>query len=92
MAARKSSKVNVKYKTKYRVRNWQQYDEALRRRGDVTIWFDEDAAMAWTPPRSGRRGAQRRYSNLAIVTALTLRIVFHLPLRPVLTYSSTSTS
>ena len=30
---------------------------------------------------SGRPGGQRIYSDLAIVTALTLRTVFHLPLR-----------
>ena len=29
---------------------------------------------------SGRRGAQRRYSDLAIETALVLRLIFHLPL------------
>ena len=31
--------------------------------------------------RSGRRGGQRRYSDLAIETALTLRLLSHLPLR-----------
>ena len=36
---------------------------------------------AWTPRRSGRRGGQRRYSDLAIETALTLRLLYHLPLR-----------
>ena len=81
MAARKSSKVNVKYKTKYRVRNWSEYDEALRKRGDVTVWFDAAAIEQWTPPKNGRRGGQRRYSNLAILTALTLRVLFRLPLR-----------
>ncbi len=81
MAARTKSRVNVSYKTKYRVRNWAVYDRTLVRRGDVTVWFDEDAAAAWTPPRTGRRGAQPLYSNLAVVTALTLRVVFHLPLR-----------
>ena len=49
------------------------------KRGDVAVWFDEDAVEAWTPPKNGRRGAQPLYSNLAIVTALTLRVVFHLP-------------
>ena len=32
-------------------------------------------------PPSGRRGGQRRYSDLAIETALTLRLIYHLPLR-----------
>ena len=81
MAARKSSRVNRKYKTKYRIANWQEYERGLRSRGDITVWFSEEAREAWTPPKTGRRGGQPRYSNLAIVTALTLRMVFHLPLR-----------
>ncbi len=35
----------------------------------------------WIPPPTGLRGGQRQYSNLAILTSLTLRLVFHLPLR-----------
>ena len=81
MAARKSSRVNRKYKTKYRIRNWREYERGLRSRGDVTIWLSEEAIAAWTPPKNGLRGGQRRYSNLAILTALTLRVVFRLPLR-----------
>ena len=33
------------------------------------------------PAGSGQRGGQRRYSDLAIETALTLRLLYHLPLR-----------
>ena len=74
MGARKSSKVNRKYKTKYRVRNWPEYERGLRSRGDVTIWFSGDAVSAWSPPKSGRRGGQQRYSDLVILTALTVRM------------------
>ena len=75
------SKVHPTYKTKYRVANWAAYNQALVRRGDVTVWVSSDAIAAWTPRRSGRRGVQRRYSDLAIETALTLRLLSHLPLR-----------
>ncbi len=81
MAARTKTKVSPRYKTKCRVKNWAAYDVALRERGDITVWFDEEAMGAWNAPASGRPGGQRRYSDLAIVTALTLRTVFHLPLR-----------
>ena len=81
MAARTKSKVTPKYKTKYRVKNWPAYEAALRKRGDITLWFDENAVNTWNAPPSGRPAGQRRYSDLAIVTALTLRAVFHLPLR-----------
>ena len=75
------SKVHPTYKTKYRVANWPAYNRALVRRGDVTVWLSSEAIADWTPRRSGRRGGQRRYSDLAIETALTLRLLYHLPLR-----------
>jgi hypothetical protein len=81
MAARTKSKVTPKYKTKYRVKNWPIYEAALRKRGDITLWFDEAAIDGWNAAPSGRPGGQRRYSDVAIVTALTLRVVFHLALR-----------
>ena len=74
------SKVHPRYK-KYRVANWPAYNQALVRRGDVTVWLSSEAVAVWTPRRSGRRGGQRRYSDLAIETALTLRLLYHLPLR-----------
>ena len=75
------SKVHPTYKTQYRVANWPAYNQALVRRGDVTVWVSAEAIAAWTASRSGRRGGQRRYSDLAIETALTLRLLSHLPLR-----------
>jgi Transposase DDE domain len=69
------------YKTAYRVTNWHEYDQSLRDRGDITLWISQDAINAWTPAQTGRRGAQPVYSDLAIETALGLRLLFHLPLR-----------
>ena len=77
------SKVHPTYKTQYRVANWPAYNQALVRRGAVTVWVSSDAIAAWTASRSGRRGGQRRCSDLAIETALTLRLLSHLPLRQV---------
>jgi transposase len=76
-----NSRVHPKYKAKYRVSNWADYDRALVRRGDITLWISEDAIVSWKPALSGRRGAQRKFSDHAIETALTLRLVFNLPLR-----------
>ena len=74
-------KVHPTYKTKYRIANWPACNRALVHRGDVTVWVSSEAITAWTPRRSGQRGGQRRYSDLAIETALTLRLLYHLPLR-----------
>ena len=76
-----NSRVHPKYKTKYSVGNWRKYERALVRRGDVTIWLSADAIDAWKPARFWRRGAQRKFSDHAIETGLTLRLVFRLPLR-----------
>jgi IS5 family transposase len=75
------SKIHPKYKTKYRVSNWSEYERALVQRGDITLWISEDAVACWKPPPTGLRGAQRKFSDHAIETALTLRLVFNLPLR-----------
>ncbi len=75
------SRVHPKYKTTYHVGNWPEYERALVQRGDVTLWLSADATDAWKPSPSGRPGGQRRFSDLAIETALTLRLVFRLPLR-----------
>ncbi|MCO4762552.1 MAG: IS5 family transposase [Myxococcales bacterium] len=81
MSNKKRSRVHPKYKTKYRVRNWKEYDKALVSRGDLTIWFNEDAVAAWEPEPSGERGRPQSYSMLAIETALALRLVYSLPWR-----------
>ena len=78
---RMNSRVHPKYQTKYRVSNWPEYGRSLVRRGDVTLWLSPEAIAAWRPARAGRRGGQLKYSDLAIETALTLRLVFGLPLR-----------
>ena len=75
------SRVHPKYKTKYRVRNWASYERALIGRGNVTIWLSRAAIAAWKPEGTRTRGAPPKYSDLAIETALTLRLLFHLPLR-----------
>ena len=67
--------------TKYRVTNWPDYDAALVRRGALTVWFTDEAIAEWRAPATGRRGGQPIYSALAIETALTIRSLFHQPLR-----------
>ena len=63
MAARTKSKVTPKYKTKYRVKNWATYEAGLRRRGDITVWFDEDAIDARMLPQAGGLAANATIST-----------------------------
>ncbi len=73
--------MHPKYTTTYRVGNWAEYDRALVRRGDVTRWLTPDAIVTWAAAGVGRRSGQLQYSDLAIETALTLSLIFHVPLR-----------
>ena len=75
------SRVHPTYKTQYHVQNWAASDRALVCRGDITIWLSPAAIAAWEPDGAGTGGAQRKYSDLAIESALTLRLLCHLPLR-----------
>jgi transposase len=68
-------------KPKYRLTNWSDYNAALQQRGSLTIWFTEEARAEWLAEKNGKRGAQPVYSDLAIETSLTLRLVFKQPLR-----------
>ncbi len=68
-------------KSQYRVRNWSEYEAGLKKRGDLTVWLSDDALQGWRVPASGKPGGQRTYSDVAIEAALTIRMVFHLPLR-----------
>jgi hypothetical protein len=79
----KRSRIHPNYKTKYRVSNWSSYDAALVQRGNINIWMSAEAIKNWNAKPRGRRrrGGQPKYSDLAIETALTLRLLFHLPLR-----------
>jgi hypothetical protein len=59
-----------------KVTNWPAYDASLRQRGSLTVWFTDEAIAAWEAEPRTTRGGQPWYSELAILTALTLRAVF----------------
>ena len=72
---------NPKYKPKYRVKNWKEYEQSLRNRGNLTLWLSPKAIKLWRAAKTGKPRRQPKYSNLAIETALSLRLLFHLPIR-----------
>jgi hypothetical protein len=63
----------------YKTRNWPSYNEALKRRGSLTIWFDPE--MSWEAAPTGRRGRQQTYSDAAIQTCLSMKVLFGMALR-----------
>lgn len=57
-------------KARYKVTNWTDYNNALRKRGDITIWFTEEAIANWRPAKTGGRGRPMEYCDHAIETDL----------------------
>jgi len=68
-------------KIRYNINNWPEYNQALKNRFRLTMLISEEVVSGWYAKRSGKRGAPRRYSDLAIEFVLTLRVLFNLPLR-----------
>ncbi|RZI45465.1 IS5 family transposase [Candidatus Finniella inopinata] len=64
-------------KKSYNKRYWKVYDQSLVNRGNLTIWFSEDAVSNWNMGKQlfGRRGRPKTYSDLAIQTCHTLRLL-----------------
>ena len=61
---------------RYRTMNWSSYNAALRRRGSMLIWVDQD--MAWLAPHEGRLGRPPVFSDAAIQFCLSVKVLFKL--------------
>lgn len=58
----------------YKILNWPAYNAALKGRRSLRIWFDP--AMIWAAAPTGKRGRQPSYSDAAIQTCLTMKVLF----------------
>lgn len=73
-----------KKKTKYKVRNWHEYNESLVNRGSLEIWIEKGIAKSWTiyiEKDKRKKGAQPYYSDKAIETTLLIGKIYHQHLR-----------
>lgn len=64
-------------KKKYKINNWQVYNEALKQRGMLEVWINDDILGKWKALPSNKPGAQPIYSDLAIQVVLQIGKVFH---------------
>ena len=63
----------------YNTRNLRAYNEALKRRGALAIWFDPE--MSWEAAPIGSRGRQQTYSDASSQTCLSMKVLFCMALR-----------
>jgi len=66
-----------KKQNKYKVRNWSDYNAGLEQRGSITFWISEDVVAKWrNEEKSGKRGASKYYSDIAIETVVVVKSIY----------------
>lgn len=71
-----------KKKTQYKVKNWSEYNKALKKRGSITIWIDEEELKKWKESqKTGKKGRPPKYSDELIQCAGIVRQVYQLAYR-----------
>lgn len=64
-----------KVRTRYRTKNWAQYNAALKARGSLTLRLDR--GMRWLAEPSGKRGRGKLFSDAAIQFCLGIKCLFN---------------
>ena len=74
-----------KKKVFYKVTNWKDYNQAIKRRGSLTVWLSEDLEENWLAPSTieSKRGRPFVCLQTCINLILMLRHLFKLALRQV---------
>ena len=70
-------------KQRHKILNWSDYNESLRRRGDITVWLSDDAIAQWYEKDRvyDGTGTPQLFTDFAIITCHEIRQVYRLPLR-----------
>lgn len=80
-------KKDKKKKSKYKIRNWREYNQSLVDRYDVTLWVEKGIADIWREgnkiiiKRKPKIGSPQTYSDAAIDCLATLQELFRLTYR-----------
>ena len=70
-------------KQKYKVSNWSDYNNSLKKRGDIKVWLSQDLINNWyfNERIYDGTGSTKCYTDEAIIACHEIRQVYKLPLR-----------
>jgi hypothetical protein len=68
-------------KSRYKVKNWAQYNVGLKNRGSLTLWISKEVIDGWKYQGEAQRGGQFEFSDSCILTLLQLKVAFKLAFR-----------
>ena len=65
-------------KQKHKVTNWSEYNAALKRRGDITVWLSDNAITQWYEEDRvyDGSGTPPLFTDFAIITCHEIRQVY----------------
>ena len=76
------SNIGIQQKQAYRITNWREYNKLLVERGDITIWFSDEALKHWAHTNDQVKVSRPFvYSDTAVECLLTIRELLKLPYR-----------
>ncbi len=81
MTRNKQLRKNKSGRKKYKIRNWPDYNKALKQRGSLELWINDDVLDQWNAQPTSKPGARPVYSDLAVEIVLQIGKVFHQRLR-----------
>lgn len=75
-------KIEIK-KQKYKVSNWSDYNNSLKKRGYIEVWLSQDLINNWYFDERiyDGTGSTKYYTDAAIISCHEIRQVYKLPLR-----------
>ena len=72
MATKKDTNLASK-KDRYQIRNWLEYNESLKNRGNITFWLSPEVIKKWySNEPSNHPGRPKLYADDAILCALII--------------------
>ena len=81
MKQQKPNRPKATKRSRYKIKNWAAYNQALKQRGSLQVWIAPEVEKQWYYQGKSQRGAQYRYSNSCIEMACIVRETYHLGYR-----------
>jgi hypothetical protein len=83
MPKQKKSPRNTSAKggSRYKVKNWSEYNRSLKNRASLTLWMSEDVVEQWYYKGKKQKGGQYKYSAQCMEACCMIRKVYRLGLR-----------
>jgi IS5 family transposase len=67
--------------SQYKITNWSEYNQALKQRGSLDIWVDNEVEKSWYYTGKKQKGAQYTYSDNCIEMICIIKEIYKLPYR-----------